>query len=428
MVRVLIIGSGGREEGIKWSIAQDPDVSRVYVAPGNAGTHSHEKCENANLEVDDFPGIYKFFQENNIEVIVVGPEKPLVDGISDYFHSRGLGNRIFGPNSAGAQIESDKFFSFDVMNLAGIPQANGIKCRGEEEVIRAIQELSRWGVLPVLKARGLTGGKGVGVYDSIEQALADVRKHTELYGNDVLVSERLYGPEFSVFGISDGEKVVPIPISVQDHKRLLDNDKGPNTGGMAAYCPVPFADPSLVKLVADTMMTPAVQEMRRRGIDYRVFLYAGVIKTKDGLKILEYNCRLGDPETQPLVMMLQNGLYKPIQAALEGKLDESMMKVKEGSTCCIVLARREYPGKIEGNLPISGLEDVLSMPDVLVLHAGTTMKEGRVVTSGGRNLNVLAYGKTIREAVDKAYGAAGKISIPGGFHYRKDIAAQALAA
>jgi len=445
--KVLIIGSGGREHALGWSIAQDPDVAEVIYAPGNAGTGSEAKSRNVNLDITagktkedkqkNFTAFADLVEALSIDSIVVGPEQPLVDGVVDFFNQRGY-NRIFGPSSAAAAIEADKFFSYDIMETARVPQAQGVKCYSLQEAVASLEKIStETGV--VIKARGLTGGKGVSVFDSEQEALANVESFMAAYQGPILVAERLFGQEFSVFGISDGERVVPLEMSVQDHKRLLDFDKGPNTGGMGAYGPVPFANSDMVRYVAEKMMTPVVQDMKQRGIEYKGFLYAGVMMTKDGPKILEFNCRFGDPEAQPSVMMLEDGLYKPISAALEGKLDQVDFRFKSGAACCVVMAANGYPDsglvkQLKG-LPIGGLDQIARWgPDYKVFHAGTSANDGKVLTNGGRVLGVTAYSESdIAEAQSLAYDAVNTIDLATRelnnrvvFIYRADIAAKAM--
>ncbi len=449
MAKVAIIGSGGREHALGWSISQDADVSEVLYFKGNPGTGLDEKCRNIGTDgskKENFEKIADFVDEEGIDMVVVGPEQPLVDGVVDFFNSRGY-NRIFGPSSKASAIEADKFFSYDIMEAALVPQAFSIKVNadmnGAESAIEQIIASHSPGV--VIKARGLTAGKGVYVCDSRDKevVLAKLREHIATFKGDVLLSEKLLGPEFSVFGISDGERVIPLEMSVQDHKRLLTFDKGPNTGGMGAYGPVPIANSEMVRKVADEMMTPVVRKMKERGIEYRGFLYAGVMISKksgraDQPKILEFNCRFGDPEAQPSVMMLDGGLYKPLAAALEGRLDNVNFKFKQGAACCVVLASNGYPGNYEKGLEIGGLKYADLLKDdsshVKVFHAGTAIKDGKIVTAGGRVLGVTAYSpEGIRNARAEAYLAAERIDNATTeannkrvFIYRADIASKAL--
>lgn len=441
MVRTLVVGGGGREEAMKYSLAQGGD--EVFVAPGNPGTTLDERCYNLDFDVTKpktleerrklFPGLADLVEKHNINRIVVGPEQPLVDGIVDFFYRLGF-NNIFGSTSAASDIEADKFESYRLMDISGVPQAVSILCSDRDAVMQAITKLSTSrGV--VLKARRLTGGKGVGVYDTEAEASKRAEEHMKLYGNDVLVAERLFGQELSVFGFSDGSKVIPIRIGVQDHKRLLYQDYGPNTGGMGAFCPVPIADSDMIQYITDKMMTPIVMKMKEEGHEYKGFLYAAVIMTEQGPKILEYNCRLGDPEAQPTVMKLIRGLSPAISAALEGRLTPEHLETKPGYSVCVVMASNGYPGDYVKGLPIGGLEEVAKWGDVKVFHAGTAMKDGKVVTAGGRVIGVTALRDNLREAQERAYEAVHLIDRETTrlnnrivFIYRPDIADKGLAA
>jgi len=277
----------------------------------------------------------------------------------------------------------------------------------------------------VIKSRGLTAGKGVSVLDSKEQALGVIVGHTLAYGQEILIAERLFGEEFSVFGISEGERVIPIEISLQDHKPLLDGDQGPNTGGMGAYGPAPIANVGIVKYVAENVMTPVIQEMANIGCPYKGFLYAGMMMTDDGPKVIEFNVRFGDPECQPAMMMIKSDLYQTLSLSLEGKLDQIKFEFRPGAACCVVLASRGYPRQYPKGLPISGIEEMV--PGVKVFHAGTKSVDEKVLTNGGRVLGVTGYSADgIAQAQELAYQRVSQIHVPGGFHYRRDIADKAL--
>src|SRR3989344_595156 len=369
--KVLIIGSGGREHALGWNLGQSDEVSEVIYAPGNAGTQE-EKGRNISVDgskKDNFPDLLDFVNSESVDMVVVGPETPLADGVVDYFNPRGY-NRIFGPTQRASLLESDKFFSFDLMQEIRIPQADSVKCYSTDDAIRAINErTTERGI--VIKARGLTGGKGVTVCNSREQALAEIRDHADKYGSEVLIAERLYGQEFSVFGISDGNRVSPLEISLQDHKLLLDGDKGPNTGGMGAYGPAPIASAEVVRRVTENVMTPLVQRMKEQGVEYRGFVYGGMIMTEQGPKVIEFNIRFGDPECQPAMMMLRSDLYKILSSSLDGKLDQVKMEFNPGAACCIVLASQGYPEGYKKGLKISGLEDANQVSGIKKFNAGT---------------------------------------------------------
>jgi len=427
MKKVLVVGSGGREHALGWKLGQSPEVSEVIYALGNAGT---QEGKGRNIDIDgskkeNFSKLADYVESEYIDMVVVGPEIPLADGIVDYFNVRGY-NRIFGPIMKASYLESDKFYSYDLMNQANIHQANAVKCYSTEEAIRAINELTTKDGI-VIKARGLTGGKGVTVCDTLEQALSEINNHAEKYGPHVLIAEKLFGQEFSVFGISDGENFSPFEISFQDHKRLKDGDTGVNTGGMGAYGPAPIAPAEVVRSVSDNMMVPLIKKMKDLGNEYKGFLYGGFMMTKDGPKVIEYNIRFGDPECQPAMMMLKSDLYNALSLSLEGKLDQVELDINQGAACCVVLASRGYPENYPKGLVINGLDKASKFSGAKIFHAGTKFYGNEVVTSGGRVLGVTGYSpEGIVEAQKLAYACADKISISGGFHYRRDIAGKAL--
>lgn len=432
-MKVGILGGGGREHALGYSISLDERVDEAIFFPGNTGT-LEEKGINVPLapKSENFHNILHYVQQHDISTIIVGPEQPLVDGFVDFCHDHEF-YRVFGPDKAAAQIEANKFFSYDLMEACEIPQAVSIKCGNLDGVEKAIEKIAtKDGV--VLKARGLTGGKGVLVCDSKEEALAKVSKYMETYGKDILVAERLFGQEFSVFGISDGWEVVPLGISVQDHKPLLDNDQGPNTGGMGAYAPAPIADTKEVNRIADKIMTNLVHYMYNEGMIYQGFLYAGMIMTDEGAKVLEFNCRFGDPEAQPAVQLLKNSLHQSIEAALDNKIRSIDMQVKPGSSICVVMASKGYPVKYDKGLPMGGLNGANGLDGVKVFHAGTKYTENGIVTNGGRVLGVTAYSeKGLANAISKAYTAVdiiekstNKLNNKPVFIYRTDIGAKGL--
>ena len=439
MAKILIIGNGGREHALGWKLSQNDDISTIFYAPGNGGTAENKgvnipidvekpvlgKAEYYPTKKENFKKIYEFIISEKIDMVIVGPERPLVDGIVNYLNERGY-NKVFGPSQEASLLESDKFFSFDLMNKLNIPQAESIKCNNLEEAIRAINRLS----IPegiVIKARGLTGGKGVSVYDSKEDVLKEIESHSIKYGNEFLIAERLFGQEFSIFAICDGTTVFPFEISFQDHKRLMDDDKGPNTGGMGAYGPVPFVSREIINDICNNMLTPIIQELKKIGITYKGFLYAGMIMTKNGPKVLEFNVRFGDPECQPAMMMLKNDLYCLLSNTLKGKLKLKNIQFHSGAACCIVLASKGYPGDYKKGLSIYGLEDVARIKNVKVFHAGTKKEGNIIISDGGRILGVTGYSpNNLEEARNMAYNAVSKIQIgtkaAEGFSYRKDIA------
>src|SRR3989344_8718727 len=390
MSKVLIVGSGGREHALGWKIAQSPEVSEVLYSPGNAGTYNEIKGRNIETNGSN-EDLAHLIESENIDLTIIGPEQPLANGLVDFLNSRGY-HKVFGPTKVAAQLESDKFFSYRIMKELKIPQADSILCKSLDEAIDAIEETG----FTVIKARGLTAGKGVTVCSTKEETIESIKEHSRQYkdkdGNyHVLISKRLYGQEFSVFGISDGNKVSPLEISLQDHKLLLDGDKGPNTGGMGAYGPAPIASAEVVRRVTENVMTPLVQRMKEQGVEYRGFVYGGMIMTEQGPKVIEFNIRFGDPECQPAMMMLRSDLYNVFSSSLDGKLDQVKMEFNPGAACCIVLASQGYPERYNKRLPISGLEDANRVKGAKVFHAGTILDNNQILTSGGRVLGVTGY-------------------------------------
>ncbi len=436
MSKILIIGSGGREHSIGYNLSKNKEVTEVIYAPGNAGTYIENKAINIPVDPHDFESITDIIDLEHIDMTIIGPEKPLTEGIVDYLNSIGY-YKVFGPTQEAAKLESDKFFSYDLMDALKIPQAYAKKCITTKEAVDAIEDMvSDEGI--VIKARGLTEGKGVSVCDNLEEAMSEIKQHSNRYSkggkHEVLISERLFGEEFSVFGISDGKTVYPIECSFQDHKALLDCDKGPNTGGMGAYGPADIAPIDTVREVCRKIMNPVVHEMMRRGNTYKGFLYAGMINTKEGLKVIEFNARFGDPEAQPAMMIFKDSIYIPLSLALEGKLDQVKMNFKQGASCCVILASKGYPIKYEKGYIIKGINKANMIPDVKVFHSGTKYVDDDIVTDGGRVLGLTSYSaKGIRDAKELAYKGASIISESTKgfngfevFHYRKDIADKAL--
>ena len=426
MATVLVIGSGGREHALGWKLSQSPQVSRVLYAPGNGGT-AEGKGENLPFNGalrENFSKVRDTIEQENVALTVVGPEAPLAEGLVDYLHSYDI-TQVFGPSQEASLLEADKAYSFELMNELGLPQAQGTICETREEALNAIDEwLSPRGV--VLKACGLAAGKGVVVADNKEEARRELDELFQRFGPKIMVCERLAGQEFSVFGISDGENVVPWPVSFQDHKRLMNQDRGPNTGGMGAYGPTPIAPLEMVQRINDEVMLPIVQAMKARKSPFVGFLYTGVMLTEDGPKILEFNVRFGDPECQPAMMLLKSDLYEVLQSALQGNLTTEQLVFHEGAACCVVLASNGYPGSYTKGLPISGLP-ATEADTFKVFHAGTSQAEGGLVTSGGRVLGVTALSeKGLSAAQQQVYEQIDNIQIPGGFVYRTDIADKAL--
>ncbi|MBI5015241.1 MAG: phosphoribosylamine--glycine ligase [Deltaproteobacteria bacterium] len=422
-MKVLVVGGGGREHALVWKLAQSPVVSEVYAAPGNAGTASIGT--NVAIEVDDVEGLLAFAVSNGIGLTVVGPEAPLVLGLVDRFQERSL--RVFGPTAASARLEGSKAFAKATMRRFGVPTADYGEF-DDPEAARAF--IRRLGAPLVVKADGLAAGKGVVIARRVEDALAAVDDMMVAgafgeAGRRVVVEEFLEGEEASFLAFCDGKTVVPMASS-QDHKAVFDADQGPNTGGMGAYSPAPVVTAEIHREAMERVMIPMVDGMARAGTPYVGVLYAGLMIRDGALKVLEFNCRFGDPECQPIVMRMKGDLVPVLEACLDGRLDEVRLEWDPRAAVCVVLASEGYPGAYPKGLEIQGLEAASSLPEVAVFHAGTRRGEGgRVLTSGGRVLGVTALGAGVAEAIDRAYEAVAKIRWPG-MHCRSDIGRKAL--
>jgi len=421
-LKILVIGSGGREHALCWKISQSRLVDTVYCAPGNGGIAADAVC--VDLAVDYFPGLIKFARDNHVDLTVVGPEAPLVEGIVDAFQAEKLA--IFGPDRRAARLEGSKSFAKTVMRDFGIPTADfGVfddAGRAKEFIRKAPYPL-------VVKADGLAAGKGVIVAQDKDEALAAVdrimvdRAFGDA-GRTVVVEERLEGEEASFIAITDGEHIVPLASS-QDHKRVFDHDQGPNTGGMGAYSPAPVVDESLFGQVMYKILHPLVQGLRKQGTVYKGVLYAGLMITSKGPSVLEFNVRLGDPETQPLLMRLKTDIVPLLMEVATGGGIKGMQLQWGGPSVCVVMASGGYPGEYPKGYPITGIDQADAMPGVKVFHAGTTIRDGVLVTAGGRVLGVTALGDDMPATIGKAYKAAARILFQGA-HYRKDIGGRAL--
>jgi phosphoribosylamine--glycine ligase len=426
-VRVLIVGSGGREHALAWKAAQSPRLTRLYVAPGNAGTaalaHSRP-VENVPIPADDSPALVAFASVNRIDLVIVGPEGPLAAGLADELKAAGIA--VFGPSRAAAQIEASKAFAKAFMARHGLPTARYAVCDNFQEAVA----YARAADFPVvIKASGLAAGKGVILPDNPAEAEAALRRimldgEFGAAGEEVVIEERLTGPEVSLLAFTDGATVRPMPPA-QDHKNLLDGDKGPNTGGMGAYTPAPVCPPELVEDLTRLILQPAVDGLRDEGRLFVGVLYAGLMLTAGGPRLLEFNCRLGDPETQAILPMLDTDLLDIAQACVGGRLAQIDIHWKTGAAACVVMASEGYPGNSPLGRPIHGLEAAL--PNAIVFHGGTQSAGGPVVTAGGRVLGVTGWGDTLPEALASAYGAAEHISFQGQ-QYRRDVGHRALEA
>lgn len=425
-MNVLIIGNGGREHALAWKASQSPNVKTVFVAPGNAGTAGEWGVQNVDLGVMDFTGLADFAAENDVGLTIVGPEAPLVEGVVDFFQQRGL--RCFGPGRGAAQLEGSKAFTKDFLARHNIPTGDYANFT---EVEPALAYLHQKGVPIVIKADGLAAGKGVIVAESM--SVAETAIHDMLSGNAfgeagcrVVIEEFLAGEEASFIVLVDGENVLPMATS-QDHKRINEGDTGPNTGGMGAYSPAPVVDEAVNKRIMEEVIMPTVRGMAAEGNPYTGFLYAGLMIDDSGQpRVIEYNCRFGDPETQPILMRLKSDLVGLCEAALDRKLDQITADWDERCAIGVVLAAGGYPGDYKKGFPISGLDTFLS-GDIKVFHAGTALDDNQqVVTNGGRVLCVTALGPDISAAQSKCYEAANQISWEG-MNMRRDIGWRAVA-
>ncbi|MDO6423161.1 phosphoribosylamine--glycine ligase [Saccharophagus degradans] len=424
-MNILIIGSGGREHALAWKAAQNPAVAKVFVAPGNAGTATEPKMENIAIDVLEFDKQIAFAKENNIALTIIGPEAPLVEGVVNRFTAEGLA--CFGPSQGAAQLEGSKAFTKDFLARHNIPTG---AYQSFTEVEPALAYLKEMGAPIVVKADGLAAGKGVIVAEDLataEEAVKDMLSGNAFgdAGCRVVIEEFLTGEEASFIVIADGENVLPMATS-QDHKRAGDGDTGLNTGGMGAYSPAPVVTDEVYKRVMDEVIMPTIRGMAAEGNDYTGFLYAGLMIAEDGTpKVIEYNCRFGDPETQPIMMRLQSDLVELCQAALDKKLAEKTTEWDPRPAVGVVLAAGGYPGSYPKGDVISGL-DVADTDTAKVFHAGTTLKDGQVVTNGGRVLCATALGNSVTEAQAAAYEQAKKISWKD-VYMRNDIAYRAIA-
>ena len=424
-MNILVIGAGGREHALAWKAAQSPNADRVFVAPGNAGTAREPGLQNVNIEVGDLKGLADFAAANNVGLTIVGPEAPLVEGIVDLFEDRGL--RVFGPSAGAAQLEGSKAFTKDFLARHNIPTAAYGNFTNLDEALVYVRQQ---GAPIVIKADGLAAGKGVIVAMTLPEAEAAVRDM--LAGNTfgdagsrVVVEEFLDGEEASFIVMVDGENVLPMATS-QDHKRVGNGDTGPNTGGMGAYSPAPVVTPDVHTRIMNDVIYPTVQGMAAEGHPYKGFLYAGLMIDGKGVpKVIEFNCRFGDPETQPIMLRMKSDLVALCNAAIDGKLSQCESEWDERASVGVVLAAGGYPGSYDKGDAISGLPEA-EIPGEKVFHAGTRMNGDQVVTNGGRVLCATALGNTVTEAQQRAYKLAESTQWEGAF-YRTDIAYRATA-
>ena len=421
-MKILVVGGGGREHALAWKLRQSPRVAAVFAAPGNAGIAQQAEC--VDLRAEDVAGLADFAQRNGIDLTLVGPEAPLTLGIVDAFARRGL--RIVGPTRAAAALEGSKVFAKDFMRRHGIPTA---RHETFDDLAAARRHVRAVGAPVVVKADGLAAGKGVIVCRTVDEALGavDLIMRSRAFGdagNRVVVEEFLEGEEASVLAFTDAQSVVPLPPA-QDHKPVFDGDRGPNTGGMGAYSPAPVVTEAVQQKVMERILVPAVRGMAAEGHPYRGVLYAGLM-IRDGEPYnLEFNARLGDPETEVQLVRMASDLVPVLEGIVDGRLHEADIAWRPEPAVCVVMASAGYPGDYAKGKPITGLDDVARMRDTVVFHAGTARRDGRVVTNGGRVLVVTAWGPDHRAAIDRAYGAVQTIHWDGA-HFRADIGHKAL--
>jgi phosphoribosylamine--glycine ligase len=423
-MNVLVVGGGGREHALVWKLAQSPAVSKLYCAPGNAGTAA--QAENVPIGADDIPALVALARRRGIDFTVIGPEQPLALGVVDAFQQAGL--KVCGPVQAAAELESSKAFAKELMVKYAIPTAP-FQVFADPQA--AQQYIDRHDVPLVVKADGLAAGKGAVVcrtHDQARQAIDRMMRAREFgdAGARVVIEDFLAGEEISFFAFTDGAHLLPMP-PCQDHKAVFDDDEGPNTGGMGAYSPVPFVDASLYERIMAEIMRPAVAAMAAEGRRLQGVLYAGLMVVDERPYVLEFNTRFGDPEAQVLVMRLESDLLPLLLATAEGALDRTPCTWRQDAAVCVVMAARGYPGAYERGKPIDGLEQAAQMPGVAVFHAGTSRRDGQVVTNGGRVLGVTARAHDLRSAIERAYRAAHAIRWEG-VHFRTDIGRKALRA
>ena len=421
-MKVLVVGGGGREHALCWKIAQSPKVKKVYCAPGNAGISKVAEC--VSISADDISSLKSFVLKEGIDLTVVGPELPLTLGIVDSFEKDRL--RIFGPEKDAARLEGSKSFSKKLMEKHNIPTAAYSVFSDLEE---AKTDIENQGPPLVIKADGLAAGKGVLICLTMDDAFQAVdlmmkEKNFGKAGENVIIEELLEGEEASFLAFSDGKSVLPLASS-QDHKPVYDGDKGPNTGGMGAYSPAPIVTDEMSNWILENVMIPVVKGMEKEGCQYKGILYAGLMMTNDGPKVLEFNCRFGDPEAQPLLVRMKTDIVPILEATMEGSLASEKIEWDNRTSICVVMSSEGYPGDYEKGREITGLEKLEGMEAVQVFHSGTTLSNGSLVTSGGRVLGITALGDGIEKAINRAYKAIEYVSWEGA-HFRYDIGAKAL--
>jgi phosphoribosylamine--glycine ligase len=421
-MKVAVVGNGGREHALAWKLAGSRLVTALYALPGNPGTA--QVADNVPIGVMEFDKIETFCRQNKIDLVVIGPEDPLSAGLADRLSKAGF--RVFGPSREAAQLESDKWFAKELMRHQAIPTA---EARSFTDAAAAEEFIRLRGAPIVIKASGLAKGKGVTVCYRLEDALETIDRvmRQRVFGeagDRVVVEEMLAGPETSILAFVEGRKIY-IMESCQDHKPVDDGDTGPMTGGMGAYSPTPLVSDAMIAQIERDVFVPVIDGLVREGIEYRGVLYAGLMITSAGPKVLEFNCRFGDPETQPLMMRLRTDLAEVMLAVAEGTLDKVDLQWDPRPAMCVIASSKGYPGKYPTGIEITGTDQADALPDVKVFHSGTKLENGRLLTDGGRVLGVTALGNTLADAKQRAYRAMGMIHFDG-MHYRKDIGDRAL--
>ena len=421
-MKVLVIGSGGREHALAWKISKSKKVEKIYCAPGNAGISELADC--GPIKAENIIELKKFALDKRIDLTLVGPEGPLAAGRVDEFMSAKL--KIFGPSKAAAKLEGSKIFAKEIMKKYNVPTADFAEFTDEKEAIKYLQSSN---IPVVIKADGLAAGKGVIVAQDFEEAEEAihrmlVEKEFGAASSKIIIEECLVGQEASILAFSDGKHFV-LMQSAQDHKRIFDNDMGPNTGGMGAYSPAPVVTEAVLKEVKETVFRRVIDGMLKDGNPFVGVLYAGLMLTKDGPKVLEFNVRFGDPETQAILPRLKTDLIDIIEKVVDGKLDSINIEWDKRPAVCIVLASKGYPGEYEKGKVITGLDETKNLKDAVIFHAGTSIRDGKVVTSGGRVLGVTALSDTIESTINRAYSVVHMVKFDG-MHYRSDIGRKAL--
>ncbi len=422
-MKVLVLGGGGREHALCYVLSKSKDIAALYCLPGNGGIKQIAQTVS-DISLSDFKGITEFCKKEKIELVIPGPEEPLVKGVKDVLEKAGI--KVFGPSSFCAQLEGSKIFAKELMKEAGIPTADFKVFDNPSEAKKYIKKK---GAPLVVKADGLCAGKGVFVCDTEEEALEAVKKIMEdkifgASGERIIIEEKLEGEEASYIVITDGKSFKALPTS-QDHKRLLDGDKGPNTGGMGAYSPTPLINQTLREKIEKKVIEPVLAVMREKGNPYVGFLYAGLMIANEEPYVLEFNCRLGDPEAQVILPRIKTDFLELVMAGLEGNLADFVLEESPEACVCVVMASKGYPGKYEKGKLITGIEKAEALPGVIVFHAGTKEEGGKFYTNGGRVLGVTALAPTLPEAINRAYEAVEKIQFEGA-HYRRDIGHKAF--